>query len=269
MTKDLIEKLVSKTSAALSSDDKYTTLPLRRSRQARQSRIEEKNPIFDLSTSLAALDAEIVNSGTARRHSHRFSSARPISLTSGTATSSSANASTHAESQTHSTAAPSGTSDRSSIRPSPTIMSMEARPLQTDAAALPDAGTLFVSGPIPSFSSISSAISLSTACEAVRTTAEADELASSPLVSNARLLGRGNAVHVRRSVHPERPPLLPPQSPPFPPYTTPHPRRMRTRSLKSGRAKRQPTTSRSSLPTCSCPCSASASTSPAAKAVTS
>ena len=128
MTKDLIEKLVSKTSAALSNDDKYTTLPLRRSRQARQSRIEEKNPIFDLSTSLAALDAEIVNSGTARRHSHRFSSARPISLTSGTATSSSANASTHAKSQTHSTAAPSGISDRSSTRPSPTIMSVEARP---------------------------------------------------------------------------------------------------------------------------------------------
>ena len=124
---------------------------------------------------------------------------------------------------------------------------------------------MFVSGPIPSFSSIPSAISLSTACEAAHTTAEADESASSPLVSNARLLGRGNAVHARRS-------LLPPQSPPFSPYATPHSRRMRTRSLKSGRAKRQSTASRSSSATCTLfpyPSSTSPWTSLAAKVITS
>ena len=155
------KSLVSKTSAALSKDDKYTTLPLRRSRHARQSRIEEKNPIFDLSTSLAALDAEIVNSETARRHSHRLSSARSISLTTETAISGSPNASTRSEFQTCSIAALSGSGDQSPIRPSPMVMSMEARPPETDAVALPDAGTLFVSGSILSFSSISSALSLS------------------------------------------------------------------------------------------------------------
>ena len=154
------KSLASKTSAALSKDDKYTTLPLRRSRHARQSRIKEENPIFDLSMSLAALDAEIVNSETARRHSRLFSSARSVSLTSGTAISGSPNASTRSELQTYSLVTSSGTGGQSPIRPSPTIMSMEARPLETDAAALPDAGTLFVSGSIPSFSSISSALSL-------------------------------------------------------------------------------------------------------------
>ena len=179
VTKDFVEKLVSKAPAALSHNDKYTTLPLRRSRHARQSKIEEKNPIFDLSMSLAALDAEIVNLETARRHSRWLFSARSVSLTSGTAISSPTNASTPLESQMYSIATPSGPADQSPIRPSPTIVSMEARPLETDAAALPDSGTMFVSGSIPSFSSISSAISLSTACEAVvvgHTTAEAEEI---------------------------------------------------------------------------------------------
>ena len=177
MTEDLDQKLMSKASAALSKDDRYTTLPLRRFRQARQSRIEEKNSDFDPPTPLAALGAEIVNSETARRYSHRFSSVRSISLTSGT--SSSTHPSTHSKSQTCSIGVSSGTGDQCATRPSPTIISMEARPLETDMAALPDAGMMFVAGSIPSFSNISSAISLSTTCEAVvvgHTTPEADEV---------------------------------------------------------------------------------------------
>ncbi|KAM5537783.1 hypothetical protein V8D89_008551 [Ganoderma adspersum] len=160
-----IEKLMAKTSAALSKVDKYTTLPLRRARQARQAKNAQKNVVFDFSTPLATLDAEIVsseNSAPSRRVSHQFSSMRSTSLTSGPSTSSPAPP--HSELLPYSTV-PASNSGQSALRPSPTVVSMEVRPVEADAAALPDTGTMLVSGSFPSFSSCSSVISLSSICE--------------------------------------------------------------------------------------------------------
>ncbi len=167
VTENPVEKLMFKTSAALSKVDKYTTLPLRRARQARQAKTAQKNLVFDFSTPLATLDAEIAHSESnnisALRVSHQPSSTRSISLTVGTDPS--GTMPSRSEFLPNSRAVPPGNGGQSALRPSPTVKSMEARPLEADAAALPDAETMFVSGSLPSFPSIPSVASLSTVCQ--------------------------------------------------------------------------------------------------------
>ena len=165
-----IEKLMAKTSAALSKVDKYTTLPLRRARQARQAKNAQKNLVFDFSTPLAALDAQIANSensAPSRHASHQFSSMRSTSLTSGPSTSAGNASLAPPSSELLPCSIDPSTSSHTgppTLRPSPTVVSMEIRPLEVDAAALPETGTMLVSGSFPSLSSCSSDMSLSSVC---------------------------------------------------------------------------------------------------------
>ncbi|PIL36348.1 hypothetical protein GSI_00036 [Ganoderma sinense ZZ0214-1] len=174
-----VEKLMARTSAALSKADKYTTLPLRRARQARQSKLAQKNPVLDFSTPLATLDAEIVNSeansAAGRRSSESHQpSMRSTSLTVGTETPS------RSELLLHSTAIAPSTCGQPepALRPSPTVASMEVRPLEADAAALPDAKGMgmLVSGSLPSFSSAFSASSICQLADDGHAPPEADSL---------------------------------------------------------------------------------------------
>ncbi|KAM5537764.1 hypothetical protein V8D89_008532 [Ganoderma adspersum] len=115
---------------------------------------------------LRLLKAEIANSENSlpsRQVSHQFSSMRSTSLTSGPSTSSPAPS--HSEPLPYSTVLARNSGQSSlPVRPSPTVVSMEVRPLESDAAALLDTGTMLVSGSFPSFSSCSSVIFLSSAC---------------------------------------------------------------------------------------------------------
>ncbi|KAI1790645.1 hypothetical protein LXA43DRAFT_476810 [Ganoderma leucocontextum] len=158
MTEKPVEKLIPKTSAALSTGDKYTTLPLRRSRQARQAKLELKYVTFDSSTSLATLDGEIVNSETG------CSSMRSAPFaTSGIDASSSTNTTSRSGLPAYSMSISRGNSCQSAVRPSPTIVSMEGRTYEADTAALPDAETASLLGSLPSLSNTPSAVSSRTA----------------------------------------------------------------------------------------------------------
>ena len=143
---------------------------------------------------------ESFDSETAGRRSHRSLFASTTSLTSGMATSSSANTSLRTAFPAYIVATPPGAGDRC---PSPTIMSMEALPLETDAVALPDFGMMFVSGSIPSFSSLSSAVFYLVSAGPPTTVIRRARLrlARGPMpVWSARPLGRENISHTQSAV---------------------------------------------------------------------